>query len=150
MFEKKVWKFEGQYMNNQNMSTFNYVYIISIGPIFRLINIWIGWVFKILGRSSIPVWLPRYPPPPPSHLRSKYAETSAFWLLYTTTLELNCSLTKVIKYSTFQVNSVCLYVHLSYDVATGSEITPCNKICKPLVVYRFSGNVITYITTLLT
>ena len=28
---------------------------------------------------------------------------------------------------------------LSYDVASGSEITPCNKICKPLVVYRFSG-----------
>ena len=28
---------------------------------------------------------------------------------------------------------------LSYDVASGSEITPCNKICKPLVVYRFTG-----------
>ena len=26
---------------------------------------------------------------------------------------------------------------LSYDVASGSEITPCNKIVKPLVVYRF-------------
>ena len=25
------------------------------------------------------------------------------------------------------------------DVASGSEITPCNKIDKPLVVYRFSG-----------
>ena len=37
---------------------------------------------------------------------------------------------------------------LSYDVASGSEITPCNKICKPLVVYRFSGNVMTSITTL--
>ena len=23
--------------------------------------------------------------------------------------------------------------YLSYDVASGSEITPCNKICKPLV-----------------
>ena len=34
---------------------------------------------------------------------------------------------------------------LSYDVASGSEITPCNKICKPLVVYRFSGNVMTSI-----
>ena len=33
-------------------------------------------------------------------------------------------------------------------VAPGSEITPCNKICKPLVVYRFSGNVMTSITTL--
>ena len=31
------------------------------------------------------------------------------------------------------------YCHLSYDVASGSEITPCNKIDKPLVVYRFSG-----------
>ena len=27
---------------------------------------------------------------------------------------------------------------LSYDVASGSEITPCNKIDKPLVVYRFT------------
>ena len=26
---------------------------------------------------------------------------------------------------------------LSYDVASGSEITPCNKIDKPLVAYRF-------------
>ena len=39
---------------------------------------------------------------------------------------------------------------LSYDVACGSEITPCNKIDKPLVVYRFSGNVMTTITTLRT
>ena len=39
---------------------------------------------------------------------------------------------------------------LSYDVASGSEITPCNKICRPLVVYRFSGNVMTSITTLRT
>ena len=31
---------------------------------------------------------------------------------------------------------------LSYDVTSGSEITPCNKINKPLVVYRFFGNVI--------
>ena len=30
---------------------------------------------------------------------------------------------------------------LSYDVASGSEITPCNKMDKPLVVYRFSGKV---------
>ena len=37
---------------------------------------------------------------------------------------------------------------LSYDVASGSEITPCNKICKPLVVYRLTGNVMTLITTL--
>ena len=30
-------------------------------------------------------------------------------------------------------------VCLSYDVASESEITPCNKIDKPLVVYRFTG-----------
>ena len=41
-----------------------------------------------------------------------------------------------------------IYNLLSYDVASGSEITPCNKICKPLVVYRFTGNVMTSITTL--
>ena len=41
-----------------------------------------------------------------------------------------------------------LQLNLSYDVASGSEITPCNKICKPLVVYRFTGNVMTSITTL--
>ena len=39
---------------------------------------------------------------------------------------------------------------LSYDVGSGSEITSCNKICKPLVVYRFTGNVMTSITTLRT
>ena len=38
--------------------------------------------------------------------------------------------------------------HLSYDVASGSDITPCNKIDKPLVVYRFMGNFMTSITTL--
>ena len=37
-----------------------------------------------------------------------------------------------------------------YDVASESEITPCNKIDKPLVVYRFTGNVMTSITTLRT
>ena len=49
----------------------------------------------------------------------------------------------------------CLYIFklpaeisLSYDVTSGSEITPCNKIDKPLVVYRFSGKVMTSITTL--
>ena len=45
------------------------------------------------------------------------------------------------------ISVICL---LSYDVSSGSEITPCNKICKPLVVYRFSGNVMTSITTLCT
>ena len=38
-----------------------------------------------------------------------------------------------------------VYACLSYDVASESEITPCNKICKPLVVYRFSGNFMTSI-----
>ena len=42
------------------------------------------------------------------------------------------------------------YMSLSYDVASGSEIRPCNKIDKPLVVYRFSGNGMTSITTLRT
>ena len=31
-----------------------------------------------------------------------------------------------------------MYVHLSYDVASGSEITSCNKIDKPLQVYIYS------------
>ena len=38
----------------------------------------------------------------------------------------------------------------SYDVASWSEITPCNKIDKPLVVYRLPGNLLTSITTLCT
>ena len=41
-------------------------------------------------------------------------------------------------------------IHLSYDVASGSEITPYNNIDKPLVVYKFMGNVMTSITTLRT
>ena len=48
----------------------------------------------------------------------------------------------------FFANSVKTY--LSYDVASGSEITPCNKIDKTLVVYRFTGNVMTSITTVRT
>ena len=46
--------------------------------------------------------------------------------------------------------SFMIYHFLSYDVPSGSEITPCNKIDKPLVVYRFMGNVMTSITTLRT
>ena len=30
---------------------------------------------------------------------------------------------------------------LSYDVTSGSDITPCNKNNKPLMVYRFTDNV---------
>ena len=37
-----------------------------------------------------------------------------------------------------------------YDAASGSEITPCNKVDKPLVVYSCSGNVMTSITNLCT
>ena len=45
---------------------------------------------------------------------------------------------------------VAAYACLSYDVASGSEITPCNKFDKPIVVYRFTGNVMTSVTTLRT
>ena len=38
--------------------------------------------------------------------------------------------------------------YLSYEVGSRSDIKPCNKIDKPLVVYRFSGNIMTSITTL--
>ena len=34
--------------------------------------------------------------------------------------------------------------YLSYDVTSWSEIKACNKIDKPLVVYRFSGNVMVH------
>ena len=46
--------------------------------------------------------------------------------------------------------SILKYIILSYDVSSESEITPCNKIDKPLVFYRFSGNVMTSISTLRT
>ena len=42
------------------------------------------------------------------------------------------------------------YYPLSYDFASGSEIKPCKNIDKPLVVYRFTGNVMTSIPTLST
>ena len=32
---------------------------------------------------------------------------------------------------------------LSYDVASGSDITPCNKIDKPLVVYHYAMMLLT-------
>ena len=35
------------------------------------------------------------------------------------------------------VSLLTMYLLLSYDVASGSDITPHNKIDKPLVVYRF-------------
>ena len=48
------------------------------------------------------------------------------------------------------VNLYSLFMFLSYDDASCSEIMPCNKIDKPLVVYRFMENVMTSITTLRT
>ena len=54
------------------------------------------------------------------------------------------------KYNKFGVSKYIKSVQqfLSYDVAAGSEIRPCNKIDKPLVVYRYSGNVMTSTTKL--
>ena len=44
-------------------------------------------------------------------------------------------------------NLVCLpyivYTFLSHAVASESDITPCNKIDKQPVVYRFTGNAMT-------
>ena len=37
---------------------------------------------------------------------------------------------------------------LSHEVTSGSDITPCNKIDKPLVVYRLARNVMTAIIML--
>ena len=42
--------------------------------------------------------------------------------------------------------AVCFF--LSHDVASEIEITPCNRTDKPLVIYRFSGNVMMSVTTL--
>ena len=47
-------------------------------------------------------------------------------------------------------SSAATEISLSYDVGSGSEITPCNKVYKQLVVYRFSRNDMTPITTLRT
>ena len=64
-------------------------------------------------------------------------------LIDATATELSCAGPYTVK----RFYHIC---HLSYVVASGSKITPCNKICKPLVVYRFTGNVMTSITTLRT
>ena len=45
--------------------------------------------------------------------------------------------------------SFIFFFSLSYDVMSGSDITPSIKVCKPLG-YKFSGNVVTSITTLRT
>ena len=51
-------------------------------------------------------------------------------------------------YMCIVVTLTYLYYSLSHEVASGSDITLCNKICKPLVVYRFTGNVMLSIITL--
>ena len=48
------------------------------------------------------------------------------------------------------VDVIKLLLHVSHNVASGSEITPCIKIDKPLVVHRFMGNGMTSMTTLRT
>ena len=48
----------------------------------------------------------------------------------------------------YSTRQLCILFFSSFCVASGSEITPCNKIDKPLVVNRFTGNVMTSITTL--
>ena len=50
----------------------------------------------------------------------------------------------------FMASGVEQISFLSYDDTSGSEITPCNKIDKLLVVYRFTRNVMKSITTLST
>ena len=44
----------------------------------------------------------------------------------------------------------CKNLYLLHDVASGIEIMPCNKIDKPLVVYRLVRKVITSIIMLRT
>ena len=63
-----------------------------------------------------------------------------------------CNILNIIKYTNCSKNSELngKYLCLSYDVASGSDITLCNKICKPLVVYRLTESVMTSITTLRT
>ena len=48
------------------------------------------------------------------------------------------------KYELIKVLGVLYWFIITF----GSEITPCNKIDKPLVVYRFSGTVMTSVTML--
>ena len=47
----------------------------------------------------------------------------------------------------FQLHMFPLYTYISHYVTSGIEITPCNKIDKPLVVYRFTGMVMMSIST---
>ena len=52
------------------------------------------------------------------------------------------------EYGGTQKNNLIMFIYHN-DVASGSEIMPCNKINKPLVVYRVTGNVMS-ITALYT
>ena len=65
-------------------------------------------------------------------------------------LILRLKITRVSKQQIIALYFVSETVLRFYNLETFSEITPCNKIDKPLVVYRFSGNVMTSITTLRT
>ena len=78
-------------------------------------------------------------------LDCKYSHASKLWYISTIQCLLNQIRNKII----YDYSSSVQF-NLSYDVASGSEITPCNKIDKTLVVYRFTGNVMTSITTLRT
>ena len=50
----------------------------------------------------------------------------------------NCSIGEKV----FLFKSIIIFIaYLSYDVASGSDIRPHNKIDESLVVYRFSGNI---------
>ena len=71
-------------------------------------------------------------------------------VLCQTGLRASIVLSTVIRYLKEIYIGMMLLINLSYDVASGNAITPCNKIDKPLVVYRFLGNLMTFITTLCT
>ena len=58
-----------------------------------------------------------------------HLEWKAVWILVNSLI-----LRIVSNYSPWYRNEVILILHLSHDVASGSEILPCNKIDKPLVV----------------
>ena len=47
-----------------------------------------------------------------------------------------------------KIEGLTCLLFLSHDVAFVSDITPCNKIDKPLVVYRFSNVTYCYMTPL--
>ena len=51
--------------------------------------------------------------------------------------------------STHNIFKKKLKIQLPYDIASGSEIMPCNKICKPLVKRYGVHNNVAYIMTTL-